>query len=110
MSEKEKLIQMIQENDSILRYKKIEKLLNDNKEIKQKMNQLKSIQKQLVNAKHIEKKEAITAFQRQYDALLEEIENYPLMSEYLALQSDINFMVQSIKDIIEEGLEKDLEE
>jgi len=108
MSEKEKLIQMIEQHEDIIRYKRIEKYINDNKDIKQKMNQLKSIQKQLVNAKHIGKEEAVKQFQSRYDELLEEIENYPLMSEYMALQSDINDMIQSIIDIIEQGIEKDM--
>jgi len=108
MNEKEKLIQMIENNEDIQRYKRIEKQINENKDIKQKINQLKSIQKQLVNAKHIGKQEAVKQFQSRYDELLEEIENYPLMSEYMALQSDINDMIQSIIDIIEQGIEKDM--
>ncbi|MDX9691541.1 MAG: YlbF family regulator [Acholeplasmataceae bacterium] len=109
MTEKEKLIQMVLNNESIKRYKTIEKLINENKEIKRKMNQLKSLQKQLVNAKHIQKEEAVRQFQAKYDEQLEEIESYPLMSEYMALQGDINEMIQAIQDIIEDGIEKDME-
>jgi cell fate (sporulation/competence/biofilm development) regulator YmcA (YheA/YmcA/DUF963 family) len=108
MTEKEKLIEMLSNDLEIKRYKRIETIMNDQKELKKKMNQLKSLQKQLVNAKQIEKTEAIKQFQKQYDEQLEEIENYPLMSEYLALQSEINMMIQSIVDIIEEGIEKDI--
>jgi cell fate (sporulation/competence/biofilm development) regulator YmcA (YheA/YmcA/DUF963 family) len=110
MSEKEKLIQMVLNNEEVKRYKSIEKLINDNKEIKSKMNQLKSVQKQLVNAKHIQKDEAVKQFQARYDELYTEIENYPLMSEYMALQGDINEMIQAIQDIIEDGIEKDMNE
>ncbi|HOI85703.1 MAG TPA: YlbF family regulator [Acholeplasmataceae bacterium] len=109
MTEKEKLIQMIEEDEEIQRYKRIELAINQNRELKAKFNELKSVQKQLVNAKHIGKKEAIDAFQTRYDALYEAIEAYPLMSDYLALQSDINDMIQSIVGILEEGLEKDFE-
>jgi cell fate (sporulation/competence/biofilm development) regulator YmcA (YheA/YmcA/DUF963 family) len=109
MTEKEKLILMIEEDEEIQRYKRIELAINQNRELKAKFNELKSVQKQLVNAKHIGKKEAIDAFQMRYDALYEAIEAYPLMSDYLALQSDINDMIQSIVGILEEGLEKDFE-
>lgn len=109
MTEKEKLIQMIEEDEEIQRYKRIELAINQNRELKAKFNELKSVQKQLVNAKHIGKKEAIDAFQTRYDALYEAIEAYPLMSDYLALQSDINDMIQSIVGILEEGIEKDFE-
>jgi cell fate (sporulation/competence/biofilm development) regulator YmcA (YheA/YmcA/DUF963 family) len=108
MTEKEKLIEMLANDEEIKRYKRIESMINEHKELKKKMNQLKSLQKQLVNAKQIEKTEAVKQFQKQYDEQFDEIENYPLMSDYLALQSDINTMIQSIVDIIEEGIEKDM--
>jgi cell fate (sporulation/competence/biofilm development) regulator YmcA (YheA/YmcA/DUF963 family) len=107
MTEKEKLIQMLLENDDIQRYKRIEKHINSNKELKAKFNELKAIQKQLVNAKHIGKTEAIKTFQERYDLCLEVIESYPLMSDYLALQSDINEVLQTVINIIEDGIEKD---
>lgn len=107
MSEKDKLIEMIETHPDIIRYKKIEKLINEHQELKDKFNELKAIQKQLVNAKQIQKKEAILHFEKQYQELLDIIENYPLMSEYLALQNDINDMLQEITKIIEEGIEED---
>ena len=109
MTEKEKLIQMILENEDIKRYKKIEKLINENKELKAKINELKSIQKQIVNAKEIQKLEAVKSFEARYNARLEEVESYPLMSEYMALQGDINEMLQAIQNIIQDGIEKDFE-
>ena len=109
MSEKDKLIQMVKENETIIRYKKIEKIINEHQEIKEKIQKLKAIQKQLVNAKEIGKTEAVNAFQEKFDVLYKEIEEFPLMSEYLALQSDINDMMQTIQDIIQEGIENDFE-
>jgi cell fate (sporulation/competence/biofilm development) regulator YmcA (YheA/YmcA/DUF963 family) len=108
LTEKEKLIEMIKNNETIKRYQAIEKVLNSNKELKQKINKLKSIQKQLVNAKQINKTESIKHFDKLYNELLEEIEAYPLMSDYLALQGDINDMIQHITQIIEDGVNKEL--
>lgn len=108
MNEKGKLILMVKENEAVKRYKKLEKVINNNKELKNKINQLKTIQKQLINAKEIKRINAIEHFQIQYDQLLEEIETYPLMSDYLALQSDINDMVQNITKIIEDGINEEL--
>lgn len=109
MTERDKLLLMIQEHEEIQRYKRLEQAINQIPELKAKFHELKSVQKQLVNAKHIGKKEAIDAFQMRYDALYEAIETYPLMSDYLALQSDINDMIQTIVHILEEGLEKDFD-
>ena len=107
MTEKEKMIEMILKNEEIQRYKRIEKVINNNKQLKAKVNQLKAVQKQLINAKQIEKTQAIIEFENRYNALLNEIESYPLMSDYMALQGDINEMLQQVQMIIEEGIEKD---
>ncbi len=109
MTEKEKLIEMILQNEEIQRYKRIENIINNNKKLKAKINQLKVLQKQLINAKQVGKIQAISEFESRYQALYNEIEEYPLMSDYLALQGDINEMIQSIQSIIEEGIEKDFE-
>ncbi|MCF7930321.1 MAG: YlbF family regulator [Acholeplasmataceae bacterium] len=109
MTEKEKLIEMILQNEDIQRYKRIEQIINNNKKLKAKINQLKVLQKQLINAKQVGKTQAIAEFERRYQVLYNEIEEYPLMSDYLALQGDINEMIQSIQSIIEEGIEKDFE-
>lgn len=108
MSEKQKLIELIEENETIIRYKKIEVLINKDKKLKSKINQLKSIQKQLINAKEIQKTQAIEKFQSAYDVLLEEIESYPLMSEYLELQDEINQMLKDVLKIIEDKINNDL--
>lgn len=109
MTEKEKLIEMILQNEEIQRYKRIEDIINNNKTLKAKINQLKALQKQLINAKQVGKTQAISEIENRYQALYNEIDEYPLMSDYLALQSDINEMMQSIQSIIEEGIEKDFE-
>jgi len=108
MDEKQKLIQMLKKNEQIQRYKAIEKVINENEDLKHKINQLKTVQKQLVNAKEIQKEKAIHHFQEVYDTLLDEIESYPLMSDYLALQGDINEMIQTINEILEDGINKEL--
>jgi len=101
------MIEMILKNEDIQRYKRIEKVINNNKQLKAKVNQLKAVQKQLINAKQIEKTQAIIEFEKRYNELLNEIESYPLMSDYMALQGDINEMLQQVQMIIEEGIEKD---
>jgi len=108
LTEKDKIIEMVKNDSRVKRYQAIEKVLNENKILKQKINELKTIQKQLVNAKEIQKKKTIEHYQMLYDQLLDEIEGYPLMSDYLALQGDINDMIQAIAEIIEDGINKEL--
>ena len=109
MSEKEKLIKLIENNEVIQRYKKIESIVNKDKILKRKINQLKTIQKQLINAKEISKTNAIEKFQSEYDKLLEEIEEYPLMAEYLDLQEEINQVIKDVIGIIETTINKTID-
>lgn len=99
---------MIKNNPDIKRYQAIEKVINENKELNSKINELKTIQKQLINAKELNKVQAITHFDAIYQKRLDEIESYPLMSDYMALQGEINDMIQYIIQIIEDGINKEL--
>lgn len=110
MTEKAKLLQMIQEHPKIKRYQRIEKAIHENEDLKAKLKQLKDLQKQLINAKELQKPKAIALFTDQYNALLEAIEEFPLMSEYLALQSEINETIQSVAKILEKGVNTKLYE
>jgi len=109
MIEQEKLLKMLQEDETVIQYLKLEKLINENKELRQKINDLKALQKKLVNAKEFDSKEQVLKFELKYQKLLNEVELYPLMSQYLSLQADVNEMLQNLGEIIEQGLKKELE-
>ena len=109
MSEKEQLIELIKNSETIKRYKQIEIVINKDKQLKRNINKLKTIQKQLVNAKEIGKTKAVEKFQGEFDLLLEEIETYPLMTEYLDLQDEINQMLKDVLNIIEDKINEKIE-
>ncbi len=108
MTEADKLLKMIEDDPVVKRYRQIEEKMNASKDIKQQINRLKSVQKQLINARHIGKVEAIKQFEKDYDERLRQIEDFPLMAEYLQLQTEINDMLQSVIQIIEDGLHKEI--
>jgi cell fate (sporulation/competence/biofilm development) regulator YmcA (YheA/YmcA/DUF963 family) len=110
MSAKQELLELIKNNESVKRYQQIEAVINKDKTLKKNINKLKSIQKQLINAKEINKTQAINKFQLEFDQLLEEIESFPLMSEYLDLQEEINHMIKEVLQIIENKINKGIDE
>jgi len=109
MSEVDKLLKLIEDDPVIKRYQALEEKMNQSKDIKRQINQLKAVQKKLINARHINKVEAVKQFEKEYDDRLKEIEEFPLMAEYLSLQEEINDMLQSVLQIIEDGLNKEIE-
>lgn len=110
MSEVDKLLMLIENDPVIKRYRSLEVKMNASKDIKKRMGQLKTLQKQLINARHIGKEHAILQFEKAYDEQLKQIEEYPLMAEYLSLQEEINEMLQTVLQIIEDGLNKEIEQ
>jgi cell fate (sporulation/competence/biofilm development) regulator YmcA (YheA/YmcA/DUF963 family) len=108
MTERDKLIEMIKESDTIKRYQRLETRINSNEAIKSRMHELKKLQKQMVNARELEKPRAFKDFKARYDALKHEIETYPLMSEYFDLQTEINDAIQHIVDAIEREIRDQL--
>lgn len=102
------IIDGLNNNPKIKRYKVLEKVVNKDKNLKDNINKLKNIQKEIVHAKEFGKEAFLDKLNKDYDELYDEIRNYPLMSEYIDLQNEINNMIQNFIDIVENGIDKDL--
>lgn len=108
MSLKESLIKEINNNSNIVRYKELEILVSKNKKLNKKINDLKELQKEMVHAKEYSKNNLLLKLEKDYDKLYENILNYPIMAEYMDLQHKINSMLQEFIEIIETGINSDL--
>lgn len=102
------ILDQININEKIARYKELEIVLNKNKDIARKLGELKLIQKQLVHAEKLEKKDSQKKLKNDFDNKIKELEEYPLMGEYMELQEEINIFLQNFKEIIENGIDEDL--
>ena len=83
------------------KYRKLEKLVNDDKSLNKRISDMKVLQKQLVNAKAIGKTQAIKQFEAEYETVKSAIEQIPKVDIYLELQSEINEILKEINEIIE---------
>lgn len=95
------LYETIKNDPNLKRYQELEKLFNSNKAIQTQMYRLKQLQKQLVNAKHIEKHKLTDKLESEYQMLLQNLYEIPLMEEYLELQAYFNEVMKSITDVLE---------
>lgn len=109
MEMKNTLLTKLIEDEKIVRYKELELIINSNEEILKNLDELKNIQKQIVHAKTLIKKDMLEKLNLEYEKKLESIEDFPLMAEYLDLQTEINESLQAFKDIIEKGIDSDLQ-
>lgn len=105
MNKRHEFLELLRNNPMVIRYKKLEEVINKDETLKTAIKNLKDIQKQLVNAREYNKPEMVKRYQNHYDMLYNQISEIPLISEYLALQSDINNMLQDVQDIIQNGIE-----
>ncbi|MDY0277052.1 MAG: YlbF family regulator [Acholeplasma sp.] len=108
MNVEEKIIKLIKENKKVSRYRELEHLVNSNERLLSKMKEIKSLQKEIMHAEKLEKQQINIELNEKYQRLMKDFEAEPLMIEYLQLQEEINAFLKDFKDIINEGIEKDL--
>jgi len=92
--EQEKLIEMLKDNKIIIEYKRLEKIVSENGEFAMKIEKLHDLQKSMILSDSIKK-------QNEYITIKAEIEDHPIIANYLELQQEINALLQQIIGILE---------
>lgn len=100
------IIKLLKEDPKLKRFQKMALVINEDQDIKNKINEIKNIQKEILNVKHLNKTNAIKALQKQYDGLMVELLEYPLLNTYLDLLNYYNELILTIKGIIESEIEQ----
>lgn len=108
VNKKEELYELFDQLEELDKYRKLEKLVNDDKSLNKRISDMKALQKQIVNAKAIGKTQAINQFEAEYETVKSAIEQIPKVDIYLDLQSEINEILKEINEIIEYEVNKDL--
>lgn len=105
-SYEKKLINLIKEEANLSRYQQLEMLINQDINLKTLISKLKVLQKERVNAKYLNKSNLIKALDSDYDNLINQIEQIPLLTEYLELQDFFNNLIQEVQKILETEINK----
>ena len=98
----EELIALIKNSSDYKKYKELEQIIKQDKEIMGLIDEIKDCQKQIVKFKIIGKD--INNLENIIASNLEKLDNIPVYVEYNYLQSDFNEMFQIIKNTIEKCL------
>lgn len=104
MKSKESLIKALQNNPYIQEYKRLEKKLNDNEALKKEILALQNLQQEMVKLKHVNKVNALKVVEEKYWERRKMLEENPIIKNYLNLQEEINELLKSIKNILEDAL------
>ena len=99
----QKLNQEILGLEVVQEYQKYEKLVLNDEKLKQLEKELKVLQKKIVNQK-ARQDDDVTKTIQEYQEKKEDYENHPLVVNYLYLQNEVNEILQTINQQINNAL------
>ena len=108
MARTEELAKMISRTDEVDFYKRAEEQINQNQKVNDRIAQIKKLQKQAVNLQHYGKLAAWKETEAKIDALQQEIDELPIVSEFRESQQEVNDMLQTVTKTIAEKVENDI--
>ncbi len=105
MKAKEELFKLIKEDPLVVEYQKLENIDNSDNNLKKAVGELFDMQQQIVQLKYIDKLQMAEKLENDYRVKRALIETNPVIHNYLILQDEVNELLKSIKEIIEDGLQ-----
>ncbi|MFI3251550.1 MAG: YlbF family regulator [bacterium] len=94
------LIDSLQELDEVKKYKRLEKLIDENLEYRTKVKKLYDCQKQMVNSKHYGLENNYFIYLEEYNKMKKELEDDILINMYLESLEEVNSLLEMVSSII----------
>lgn len=104
------LLEEIRNTDEVIEFKKIEKVILNDKTLSQKFVELSNIEKQAINARELGLDNAYLMYKKQYDDLVKELENDVVFNQYLSLKEDAKEVMKLVISTIENEINKKINE
>ena len=101
------LNQWILSQESVIEYKKYAHIVEANEDLKKKEVLLKAMQKKIINTKA--KQEPSEELVKEYLKLKNELDEHPLIMNYLISKEEVNELVQSIQNDINQQINKNVD-
>lgn len=108
MNSLNKLINELKKDELIIRFKRLEKIIDQDKNINDNFKNLLELQKKMVN----DREKNIDNFKnssKEYEIAKTALTSNIVISEYIELLEDINYDLQMIQNIIESEISADIE-
>ena len=104
------LLAEIANSEEVIEFKKIEKLVLENKELKDKIERMFEAQKQAINARELDLENAYYIYKKEYEEIHSSLKEDVLFNQYLALKSDAKNVMNTVINIIEKEIEYKINE
>lgn len=99
-----KLNQELLQEDVIKEFKKYEALIKNDTKLNDLQTKLKALQKQIVRQK-ADKDDSVEETIQHYQDLESQLENYPILVNYLNYKEEVDILLQNINNQLNSGLE-----
>ena len=104
----DKLYSYFEQDKNYIRLKELENMFDQNKDVLNLIKRKQEVSKNLVNSRALHLYENSKALKDEYDKINEELENYPLLGEYLDLLEYFNNLLQEIIFYLEKNINNNL--
>lgn len=104
MEKAKEMAQMIASTDEVKLYQQAEKKVQNHERIQELIRQIKKKQKEIVAFETFENQEMVKKIEGEIQQLEEELDQIPLVQQFKQTQSDINYMLQMILNVIQDSL------
>ncbi|MCD7809446.1 MAG: YlbF family regulator [Erysipelotrichaceae bacterium] len=103
-----KLNQWLLDNELVKEYQHYETLIQQHPELQKQEEELKQLQQQIVQMKHSD--EDASQIIETYEIKKQQFDENPIIHNYLSLKEELNDLMIQIETIINEQLQKDVDE
>lgn len=104
MDRAKELAAMIASTDEVKMYQQAEKRIQEHEKIQQLIRLIKKKQKEVVAFESFENEQMVKKIEGEIKELQEELDAIPLVQQFQQTQSDINYMLQMILNVIRDSL------
>ena len=105
MAKAKELADLLATSEEVEHFRKAEKKINEHPHIQELIRQIKKKQKELVAFQHTFKNEQmVQKIEGEIAALQDELDGIPLVQEFQQSQSDINYLLQLVINVIRDTL------
>lgn len=102
----EALIDEILTSEEVIQFKNLESLVLNNPKIKDILDHLHNVEKQAINARELGLENTYLAYKKEYDDIIKNFEDDVLISSYINAKIEVNNIIEMVKKIIENEINK----
>ncbi|MBE9913166.1 MULTISPECIES: RicAFT regulatory complex protein RicA family protein [Paenibacillus] len=100
MAKAKELAELISSSEEVQQYQKAEEKIRDHEHVQSLIATLKKRQKEIVAFESFQNPQMVAKIEKEMEAIQDEIDSIPLVTEFQQTQSDINYLLQLVMSVI----------